>query len=114
MIKKTALFISITSLFFITACEYEKLQPFGVGCDSEVSCKNEVMPIINARCVSCHFAGSGQSDFTSWPGLKAAADNGSIYNRTAVIKDMPLGGPALTDDELKKIDCWLKQGAKNN
>lgn len=113
-IKKTTGVILLIALVF-SACEYEKLQPFGVGCDSEVSYKNEVMPIINTYCIGCHVAGSGTKDFTSWPDVKSAADNGTMYNRLIVVKDMPpAGSPAPSDEQIKKINCWIKQGALNN
>lgn len=102
------------ALIFYTSCQYEKLQPFGEGCDKEISYKDDIVPIINTYCVSCHAANNGAiGDFSTYTGLKTDADNGMLNMRVLVLKDMPQLTPM--DDELRnKISCWIKQGARNN
>lgn len=76
---------------------------------------SNIKPIIDGNCLSsgCHNAGSANGDFTTYAGLKAKVDNGSIDNRVIQQKNMPLNNPLATD-ELKKIKCWLNSGAPNN
>jgi len=75
-----------------------------------------IKPIINANCTSssCHGAGSSNGDYTTYAGLKAKADNGSLDERVLQKKDMPKSAPALSLDDRKKIKCWLLNGAPNN
>jgi len=76
---------------------------------------SDIKPIIEGSCLSsgCHNSGSANGDFTTYPGLKAKVDNGSLDNRVIQQKNMPLTG-ALSMDDLKKIKCWLNSGAPNN
>jgi len=109
--KKIAVFASVAILFF-SACQYEKLQPFGIGCNSEVSYVNDIVPVINANCMGCHYAGNGTiGNFATYAGLKT--DNGTLNSRVLVLKDMPQGG-SMSDENRQKINCWIKQGALNN
>lgn len=75
----------------------------------------DVKPIIDGNCLSsgCHGAGSANGDFTTYAGLKAKVDNGSIDNRVIQQRTMPING-SLAMDDLKKIKCWLNSGASNN
>lgn len=74
-----------------------------------------VKPIMEGSCLTsgCHNAGSTNGDFTSYAGIKAKVDNGSMDNRVIQTKNMPLSG-SLSMDQLKKIKCWLNSGAPNN
>lgn len=74
-----------------------------------------VKPIIEANCLSsgCHNASSDHGDLTTYAGIKAKVDNGSLDNRVIQNKNMPLSGK-LSLDDLKKIKCWLNSGAPNN
>ena len=76
----------------------------------------DIKPIVNTYCVSCHtYGGIGPGNYSLYVDLKAAADNGKIHNRVFVLKDMPQTGAAqLSQDELSKLNCWLKQGAPEN
>ncbi len=76
---------------------------------------SNIKPIIDGNCLSsgCHNAGSANGDFTTYAGLKAKVDNGSVDNRVIQQKTMPLSG-SLAMDDLKKIKCWLNSGAPNN
>jgi hypothetical protein len=74
-----------------------------------------IKPIINANCLGggCHNTGSLNGDFTTYAGLKAKADDGSLNKRVLQDKDMPASG-ALPLDQRKQIKCWLENGALNN
>lgn len=74
-----------------------------------------VKPILSGNCLSsgCHNSGSANGDFTTYAGLKAKADNGSLNNRVVEQRNMPPSG-ALSTDNLKSIKCWINSGSPNN
>jgi len=79
------------------------------------SYSSNIKPIIDGNCLSsgCHSSGSTNGDFTTYAGLKAKVDNGSIDNRVIQQRTMPISG-SLAMEDLKKIKCWLNSGAANN
>lgn len=113
--KKIFLLFVFASVF-IFSCTSNKEQALPVGCTSAIFYAVDIKPIIDSKCVSCHFnGGSGTGDFTVFSELKSKADNGSFKNRVFVLKDMPPAlSPVLSADELTKLNCWLEQGAPNN
>ncbi len=74
-----------------------------------------VKPIMDGYCLSsgCHNAGSTNGDFTTYAGVKAKVDNGSLEKRVLKSRNMPPSG-ALHMDNLKRIKCWLNSSAPNN
>jgi hypothetical protein len=76
---------------------------------------NDIRPIVNANCNSsgCHNAGSSNGDFTTYAGLKAKADDGSLDQRVNIRKDMPKNG-SLSKADRSKIRCWINNGAPQN
>jgi hypothetical protein len=102
----------------------------GTGCKKKsgtddlnnVDCKSinsgftsDIKPLIAGACLAsgCHNSGSVYGDFTNYSGIKAKVDNGSFENRVIQKKDMPLN-KRFTNEELKKIKCWLNAGAPEN
>jgi len=110
------------------------------GCHREVSFKNDVHPILEARCISCHAPGapgcvaSGfsvatyQSVMTGTkyghvviPGSSAASTLVRLINHEAdpsiaMPKSHTPGAPSewLTPDQIKVIQAWIDQGARDN
>jgi hypothetical protein len=85
-------------------------------CDS-VTFTNDIKPIFDGKCVSCHVTGTGSGapwDFTTYAGIKPRVDDGTIRSRVLILHDMPQGGPVLPQSELDLITCWLDAGAPNN
>jgi mono/diheme cytochrome c family protein len=110
------LFALCTSLFqSCTYKKYELINPPKV--DSTVSYSATIAPINFAQCNSCHIPqGTGNGDFANYNGVKTKVDNGSMYLRVVVYKDMPTPGSGytLTDEQRNQYDRWIRQGAKNN
>ena len=115
---KKIIFLFGVGMIFTFACTYKKggVAPSVEKCDS-ISYIADIHTITVTYCQpvhgsGCHEAGSVAGDYTSYAGLKAKVDNGTLYNRVVDSRTMPPAG--LTDDCVKKISCWLKQGALNN
>jgi hypothetical protein len=87
-----------------------------LDCSTIASAYNaDIKPIITNNCATagCHVTGSAQGDFSTYNGIKTAADNGKLEQRVIHDKNMPPSGP-LPLDHRKKIKCWLEAGAHNN
>jgi hypothetical protein len=81
------------------------------------SYSNDIKPIIQVYCQNygCHKSGDTNGDYTTYEGLKAKADNGTLNERVLRKKDMPRPDlRQMTLDDLRKIKCWLDNGAPNN
>lgn len=124
----------VASSLFIFSCYYNKgeVKPSNV-CDeviATVSFSKDINPILTAKCAnnSCH-AGNNPAGNLNLEASKAYASlmkRGSGYVDTinpqssvlysalvSVTNPMPPTGP-LSPCELKRIETWMKQGAKNN
>jgi hypothetical protein len=108
-----------------------------VGCSTgptEVSFKNDIKPLLDKYCAECHFQGGD--------GVKASGFNtetydsimkGTKFGPVVVANDplssslyrllagkvapsirMPHNKEPLLQEEILKIELWIKQGAKNN
>jgi hypothetical protein len=89
----------------------------GSDCD-KITYAKDIEPIIKNSCAitGCHVPnGSGSSDFTTFEGVKNAADNGELKKRMIDGNPsfMPVSGK-LPESDLNKVICWLNAGAPNN
>ena len=112
---KKVLFLLCFGLFVLLAC-HKKNDLDHIDCSKiNSNYTSSIKPIIEGHCLSsgCHNSGSVNGDFTTYEGLKAKADNGTMDSRVIKDKSMPPSG-ALHIDNLKKIKCWLSSGALNN
>lgn len=101
-------------LFF--SCTREKVTPIDQQCNATISFTNEVLPIMEANCVSCHQPGnaSGGYDLSSYTAISANANAIVGSMKANGYQLMPLGGPALADSTIQKISCWINQGKLDN
>ena len=118
-----ATFLFVVSLITFSSCSLalfsctrEKVTPIDQQCNTTISFANEVMPILQANCISCHDQGnaSGGYDLSNYTAVAANANAvvGSIKANSYQL--MPLGGPALPDSTIQKIKCWIEQGKLDN
>jgi hypothetical protein len=111
------LLLAVIVTLSMTGCYYDNEEYlYGPGCDyTDVTYATGVAPILQGNCQSssCHGAGGGGGELTSYTQIKAVVDNGSFRNAVIVSKSMPLGG-ALSSCELGIIEKWLDAGAPNN
>ena len=90
-------------------------------CDT-ISFTKHIKPIIDARCVTCHYPGGfagtyGDYQTDTYAGVKAKVDNGSFRGRVVdltITPTMPYGMPPLSADTIAILKCWLEAGAPNN
>ena len=81
--------------------------------DTGISWSSEVQSIINTNCAvtGCH-SGSQSPNLNTLAGVQNNKE--SIKSRTSAKTMPPSGRTALTNDQIKKIACWVDDGAKNN
>ncbi|MSR56548.1 MAG: hypothetical protein EXS05_02610 [Planctomycetaceae bacterium] len=88
--------------------------------------EKEVAPLVVARCLKCHGADDPKANLSlaTFGGIVAGCggklvvpgnpESSILYQRLTANANrrMPKGGPALAQDELKKIYSWIAGGAK--
>ena len=100
----------------IISCTREKVTPIDPNCTVTISFANDVMPILEAHCISCHQQGntSGGYDLSSYNAIAANANAVIGSMKANGYQLMPIGGPALPDSTIQKIKCWIQQGKLDN
>lgn len=98
------------------SCTREKVTPIDQQCNSTISFSTDVLPIMEANCVSCHQPGnaSGGYDLSSYTAISANANAILGSMKANGYQLMPQGGPALPDSTIQKISCWINQGKLDN
>ncbi len=132
--KKQLSVILFILLMILQSCSKD-VGPVEPDSDSnnQVSFKNDVQPIFNNHCISCH-PSSGDLDlreghsYNEIVGVSASGYSGTLVvpgNAEASVlykkidgsgafgSNMPLGG-SLSANQIKIIRDWINQGAKNN
>ena len=87
--------------------------------DGTVATWADVEPIFERRCVTCHAVNPTHEDWPTPPlGMvmdtpeSAAAKADLIYERSVVLKTMPLGNVTeMTDEEREMVGAWYHAGA---
>jgi hypothetical protein len=129
MKNKSAFFLLVLACTSIFSCYYDKhVAPEApVASTSQISYQTDIKPFLTLYCLgqgnqACHVSHSNQGangDFTTYAGLKAKVDNGSIQSRVLNANGgMPpsySSGPThLTAADKQKLLSWVSQGALNN
>ena len=91
-----------------------------------ISFANDVLPILQSRCVNCHGGNQTQKGLAlkSYDSVMAGSENGAVVipgdaNNSLLVQmiqngKMPKRGPKLTPSQLQVIVDWINQGALNN
>lgn len=119
---KNQLFLFNLLITFIISCTKAIDDPIVTPTNpcSTVTFKTDITPIINQTCAikSCHVSGTGESDYTTYAGLKNDATTGKFKKEVLTNKSMPprnsSGQTSLTADQLEKFTCWINAGSPNN
>jgi mono/diheme cytochrome c family protein len=130
--------VAITAAVIVAAGMSFALPSHAAPPQPKVSFKNQVMPIFQQYCLSCHSPGgvgfiATNMDLTSYrelrmgsvggvtlipfhadrsPLMRLLNDNWHSSDKNAL--KMPPLGPQLSPHDLKVIADWIDQGAKNN
>ena len=93
---------------------------------ASVSFSNDVLPILQSRCVNCHGGDKIEEglNLTTFATIMAGSENGSVLTpgdadnsliaEQVVSQEMPKRGPKLTPPQVQVIIDWINQGALNN
>lgn len=111
-LKHKIAFLGLVLSVFFTSCisnVEEQLIDEG-GIDFTVSFKDNVKPIIDGRCLSCHSSGGNFPELTSYAKVST---NAMIVRNEVSSGRMPQGG-ALTAAQVKSIVDWVDEGALDN
>ena len=104
--KKIAIlcFIATIIIAFPTCKKKNATKNYIPSCSGTKSYINDVAPLIQSNCVSCH------NTYVNYSALKTSAT--SIRN-SIVNGSMPKSS-SLTEDQKNNIVCWIDAGAPNN
>jgi uncharacterized membrane protein len=106
------------------ATEAPATEPAAAG--ATVSFANDVMPIIQSRCIGCHGGDRTEEglDMNAHALLMAGSSNGpvivpgdaanSLLVEMVATQKMPKRGPKLTPPQVQIITDWVNQGALDN
>ncbi len=115
-----SLLVAIGSL---TSCYYdneEDLYPQNRLCATDsMSYANDILPVLNAQCLSCHSAAAQQGgvDMEGYTSVKKYVDNQKFVRSVkhdAGTSPMPKNSDKLDACTIAKIEAWINQGALNN
>jgi hypothetical protein len=99
----------------LSSCSKENVSDYSLAlnCNDTISYSQDIRPILENNCNGCHDTGAGGYSFTDHTetAANASAILNSLYGTTQL---MPLGGPALPDSLIQKVQCWINQGKLNN
>lgn len=113
------LFLNLRNVFvlfilavFSTACvsNVEEQQEELINTDAKVSYTNDVKPIMDARCLSCHGA---SGNFPELKNYTEVSTHAIIVKNEVASGRMPRGA-ALTAAQIKSIVDWVDEGALDN
>ena len=112
--KLTFAFIVVFGTLFAISCKTQKKSTTEDACGSPApGYSSSIKSIVENKCAieGCHARGRG--DFRVFENFKRKLDAGEVKEKVIVQKSMPPDG-ALPAYEIKLIECWLKDGAKEN
>ena len=111
-----------------TANESTPKTPPDAPASGSVVAYSEVQAIFDKNCVGCHGAQNPKEELSlvSHESLMKGGEHGPVVVAgdpdTSILvhalrgtngkKQMPFGGTPLAEDEIKKVESWIKDGAK--
>lgn len=112
-VSKFLLLALVCAMF--SSCYYDVEEELYPGfCNTEdVNYEDVIKPLVQLRCSAptCHVPGGGGIGlFTSYAGVKAKVDDGTIENEVFTFGAMPPVG-SLSSCELDQLRKWIDAGA---
>jgi len=112
--KQMFVFALIVSIAFQSSCGTDE-EPAVFECENvEASFSADIKSIIDTNCAisTCHAGNTGQVNLTTYQNVSTRAQ--TIRTRVVNKSMPPPGRPALSDEQIKQISCWVEQGALDN
>lgn len=104
-------FITVISFgVLLASCTQDEVTEAAASdCNENFTYDNDIQPIIMNNCATsgCH-DGTKSPLLTNFNSVEAAKSQ--VKSRAIDLKTMPPSGP-LTDAEIRRISCWIEQGA---
>jgi hypothetical protein len=121
-VKVHVFLLVLLAMLSTSSCYYdnaEQLYGTGASCDSVATWTNEIQPLVQAQCVSCHqgTAASGGLDLSTHLSVQNSVLNGSMLDRINRNAGDPLAMPPsgpLSDCNKAKVRVWTRAGALPN
>lgn len=121
-VKVHVFLLVLLAMLSTSSCYYdnaEQLYGTGASCDSVATWTNEIQPLVQAQCVSCHqgVSASGGLDLSTHLSVQNSVLNGSIFDRINRNAGDPLAMPPsgpLSDCNKAKVRVWTRAGALPN
>lgn len=118
--KQLTLFIFtvLAGAIIFTNCKSDNVEDYYSGdevCDTNLaSFTNDIMPIMESKCISCHGSNSSSGlSLTNYNEIKQNIDL-TIESITRTNNFMPKNGTRLPDCSINKFKAWKSQGTLNN
>ena len=121
-VKVHVFLLVLLAMLSTSSCYYdnaEQLYGTGASCDSVATWTNEIQPLVQAQCVSCHqgVSASGGLDLSTHLSVQNSVLNGSMLDRLNRSAGdplaMPPGGP-ISECNKAKVRVWKRAGALPN
>lgn len=123
--KVNTLSICLLLSLVFTSCEWKnEEEEFGVVvCDtSQVTLSGTVKPILQTNCYACHATSSASVfgsgiNLESFPSLQSRANSPSFIGsmkHSSGYSPMPKGSSKLSACDIRLIETWIANGAKND
>jgi len=121
-VRKTRVILAIAILIIALAgfasCEKYTFIPPAVDPNYEWKLSEDIQPIFNANCISCHGGttapdlrqGKSYNSLTKGGYVNLPGETSRLYVKITSSSHLP----RTTDTEKQKILYWINQGAKNN
>ncbi|MFI4874644.1 MAG: c-type cytochrome domain-containing protein [Blastopirellula sp. JB062] len=118
---------SLSQLAPNSSAPMRRLEVADASGNEKVSFGRDIAPVLVERCVSCHNVQNNGANFSlaSFQTLLRGGDSGAPLspgkpNESLMIQlfkapapdRMPRRGPPLTDEQIKKFETWIAEGAK--
>lgn len=116
MNKYFRIFLGFTlCIFFCYGCEKENITPKTSAPTGTISFKNDIVPILQANCVSCHNSSGPSPNIANNPyeNLQPYI-NKSSPTSSQVYVEISSGMGNLSSTQEQEILKWIEQGALNN
>jgi hypothetical protein len=111
----------LAGVVMISGCYYDNVTDlYPNGCNViDVSYSDNIVPILDANCLSCHNGVSQQGGviLEGYEEVLPYVDNGKLLGSIRHddgFEPMPLTGGKLSSCQIKKFESWIDAGALDN